>query len=210
MANELIAPYLNEINTHRKNIRQAIANKGVDMTGVAFSGYASKIAEIVGGSNEVSWGLKSGYLYDMTSATTPEPFVVTGGDGWYFNDPYNTFSVNGTGPTWNDFVSPVINLSKKYIPTKIQLYAGSNTSQSGATLAVQGSNDNATWTTLTSHHLSNTHTAVQNTIEETGLTPDNCEGYQYLRVLKVTWSGQIQKLRVLVTEWYEGVALKRN
>lgn len=57
MANELIAPYLNEINTHRKNIRQALIDKGVDMTGVAFSGYASKIAEITGESIETDVNL---------------------------------------------------------------------------------------------------------------------------------------------------------
>jgi hypothetical protein len=40
---------LNRIKSCKENIKQAIINKGVDMTGVAFEGYADKISQIEGG-----------------------------------------------------------------------------------------------------------------------------------------------------------------
>ena len=47
---------LNNILDIKGNIKSAIENKGVDMTGVSFSGYASKIGEISGGGG---WDQKS-------------------------------------------------------------------------------------------------------------------------------------------------------
>lgn len=43
---------LNRIKSCKENIKQAIINKGVDMTGVAFEGYADKINEISGGTSD--------------------------------------------------------------------------------------------------------------------------------------------------------------
>ena len=40
---------LNLIASIKSDIKSAIENKGVDMTGVSFPGYASKIGEISGG-----------------------------------------------------------------------------------------------------------------------------------------------------------------
>ena len=45
-----IVENLNRIKSCKENIKQAIINKGVDMEGVAFEGYADKINEITGGS----------------------------------------------------------------------------------------------------------------------------------------------------------------
>ena len=47
---------LNTIESVKTDIKSAIENKGVDMTGVSFPGYASKIGEISGGSG---WDQKS-------------------------------------------------------------------------------------------------------------------------------------------------------
>ena len=47
---------LNNILDIKGNIKSAIENKGVDMTGVSFPGYASKIGEISGGGG---WDQKS-------------------------------------------------------------------------------------------------------------------------------------------------------
>ena len=47
---------LNKIESVKTDIKSAIENKGVDMTGVSFPGYASKIGEISGGGG---WDQKS-------------------------------------------------------------------------------------------------------------------------------------------------------
>ena len=47
---------LNTIESVKTDIKSAIENKGVDMTGVSFPGYASKIDEI---SGTVGWDQKS-------------------------------------------------------------------------------------------------------------------------------------------------------
>ena len=47
---------LNIIESVKTDIKSAIENKGVDMTGVSFPGYASKIGEISGGGG---WDQKS-------------------------------------------------------------------------------------------------------------------------------------------------------
>ena len=49
---------LNTIESIKTDIKAAIENKGVDMTGVSFPGYASKIGEISGGGT-VGWDQKS-------------------------------------------------------------------------------------------------------------------------------------------------------
>ena len=45
---------LNIIESVKTDIKAAIENKGVDMTGVSFPGYASKIGEISGGGQFVT------------------------------------------------------------------------------------------------------------------------------------------------------------
>ena len=49
---------LNTIESIKTDIKAAIENKGVDMTGISFPGYASKIGEISGGGT-VGWDQKS-------------------------------------------------------------------------------------------------------------------------------------------------------
>lgn len=49
---------LNTIESIKTDIKAAIENKGVDMTGVPFPGYASKIGEISGGGT-IGWDQKS-------------------------------------------------------------------------------------------------------------------------------------------------------
>lgn len=49
---------LNTIESIKTDIKAAIENKGVDMTGVSFPGYASKIGEISGGGT-IGWDQKS-------------------------------------------------------------------------------------------------------------------------------------------------------
>lgn len=46
-----VADNLNQIKACKESIRQAIIDKGVDMTGVPFTGYAEKIGEISGGGS---------------------------------------------------------------------------------------------------------------------------------------------------------------
>ena len=49
---------LNTIESIKTDIKTALENKGVDMTGVSFPGYASKIGEISGGGTD-GWDQKS-------------------------------------------------------------------------------------------------------------------------------------------------------
>ena len=154
-----------------------------------------------------TWKFKTGYLYDMTSANTPSPFVVTGGAYANFYDPYTVYAVtNANSPTWNTFDSPILNMSKKYIPTKFYFRVGSNTAQSNQTWSIQGSNDNSNWTTISTFTTGNVGSGFGNASGNptTTLTPLNSVGYQYLRLVKPgTWSGQISGLKLHVIEWYE-------
>lgn len=153
-----------------------------------------------------TWKLKTGQLYNMTSATTPSPFVVSGGANAIFHEPYTIFNTSGDTPVWNSFSSPIMNLSKRYIPTKFYFNVGSNTPQGNQTWYIQGSTNGSTWVTIASHATGNVGGGWGNTsgYPLTSLTPDNSTGYQYLRVVKPTsWAGQVGSLKLWVTEWYE-------
>ena len=58
---------LNQINTYKTDIKNAIINKGISMTGVPLSGYASKITEISGDYIDVRNKLGDYYYSTITS-----------------------------------------------------------------------------------------------------------------------------------------------
>ena len=58
---------LNQINTYKTDIKNAIINKGISMTGVPLSGYASKITEISGDYIDVRNKLGDNYYSTITS-----------------------------------------------------------------------------------------------------------------------------------------------
>ena len=70
---------LNTIESVKTDIKSAIENKGVDMTGVSFPGYASKIGEISGGGT-VGWDQKDiteGNI-EITNLDNSASFVASG------------------------------------------------------------------------------------------------------------------------------------
>ena len=68
-----IVENLNRIKSCKENIKQAIINKGVDMTGVAFEGYADKINEISGGASDDTEYMEFNKIVDYATAwETPD------------------------------------------------------------------------------------------------------------------------------------------
>ena len=94
---------LNNILDIKGNIKSAIENKGVDMTGVSFPGYASKIGEISGGGgwdqksftegtieiinldNSASFVASSAFKGNTTIQTVNLPYVTTVGNSAFQN-----------------------------------------------------------------------------------------------------------------------------
>ena len=67
---------LNSILSIKEDIKTAIEAKGVDMTGISFPDYASKIGEISGGSGWNQRSLTEG-TYDITNLDNPASFVAS-------------------------------------------------------------------------------------------------------------------------------------
>ena len=94
---------LNTIESVKTDIKSAIENKGVDMTGVSFPGYASKIGEISGGGgwdqksftegtveiinldNSASFVASEAFRNDTTIQTVNLPYVISVGNSAFHN-----------------------------------------------------------------------------------------------------------------------------
>ena len=94
---------LNTIESVKTDIKSAIENKGVDMTGVSFPGYASKIGEISGGGgwdqksvtegaikiinldNSASFVASNAFLNNNTIQTVNLPYATTVNSSAFFN-----------------------------------------------------------------------------------------------------------------------------
>ena len=62
---------LNNLISIKQDIKTAIENKGVDMTGVSFPGYASKIGEIVSGVGYTDRDIiEARYIYDISNSAS--------------------------------------------------------------------------------------------------------------------------------------------
>lgn len=93
---------LNNILDIKGDIKSAIENKGVDMTGVSFPGYASKIGEISGGSgwdqksvtegtveiinldNSASFVASSAFMNNNTIQTVNLPYATSVGNSAFY------------------------------------------------------------------------------------------------------------------------------
>ena len=94
---------LNIIESVKTDIKTAIENKGVDMTGVSFPGYASKIGEISGGGgwdqksftegmveiinldNSASFVASNAFKNNETIQTVNLPYATSVGDNAFYN-----------------------------------------------------------------------------------------------------------------------------
>ena len=93
---------LNTIESVKTDIKSAIENKGVDMTGVSFPGYASKIGEISGGggwdqksitegtveiinlNNSASFVVSSAFMNNNTIQTVNLPYATSVGNSAFY------------------------------------------------------------------------------------------------------------------------------
>ena len=94
---------LNTIESVKTDIKSAIENKGVDMTGVSFPGYASKIGEISGGGgwdqksitegnieiinldNSASFVTNNAFMNNITIQTVNLPYATSVGNNAFQN-----------------------------------------------------------------------------------------------------------------------------
>ena len=81
---------LNTIESVKTDIKSAIEAKGVDMTGVSFPGYASKIGEIIRGSGWDQKSFTEGTI-DITNLDNSASFVKS--DAFYFNKTIKTVNL---------------------------------------------------------------------------------------------------------------------
>lgn len=104
---------------------------------------------LINGAGGSGVEVQSGLLYDMTSANTPSPFVVTSiNGGEFFSEPWTIFSNSNSGsPVYNNSPALQIDLGEaKYIPLcfKVRYQMQATT----LTLTISGSVDGQTWTEL--------------------------------------------------------------
>lgn len=133
------------------------------------------------------WKTVTGDLYNMTSATTPSPFKVTSGL-WRFFANFDDITTGMSLPSGNTTHTDVIDLATSYKITTISLKFlnkyNAYTRKANATIKVEGSLNNSSWTTL----VNNTSLSVTDHTGETGpfpasSTPSITEGeYRYLRL----------------------------
>ena len=123
---------LNAINTCKGEIRRALEGKGVDMTGVAFSGYADKIKALQLESGDTptpsaDYIYSNGYLTGGTETNdiiTYVPYeIILDGDGKFIIELTNPEEIPGyDGGTYFDVVFGV-DVPNTYQITKFELYA---------------------------------------------------------------------------------------
>ena len=140
---------LNTIESVKTDIKAAIENKGVDMTGVSFPGYASKIGEISGGSgwdqkdlteksyeiinlnNSASFVASSAFNGNTTIQTVNLPYATSVGNYAFFACPSLTqVSLPMCRYVGNGCFSSCRSLAQISLPmcSKIEAYAFQNCS----------------------------------------------------------------------------------
>ncbi len=125
-----IADKLTQLNTIKQNIKQAIINKGVSMTGVPFTQYHTKIAEISGGGETPTDGDYLVRFIDYDGTILKEQWVDSGEDATPPNLPDYTVATNNrpalTFQGWNNSYTNITgnkDIGATYIPTDGKTHA---------------------------------------------------------------------------------------
>jgi|LSQX01.2.fsa_nt_gb hypothetical protein len=125
-----IADKLIQLNTTKQNIKQAIIDKGVDLTGVPFTDYHTKIAEISGGGETPADGDYLVRFIDYDGTILKEQWVNHGESATPPNLPDYTVATNKrpalTFQGWNNSYTNITgnkDIGAIYIPTDGKTHA---------------------------------------------------------------------------------------
>ena len=130
---------LNYLISIKSDIKTAIENKGVDMTGVSFLGYASKIGEIVSGvgytdrdviegryqyniSNSASFVYSSAFEYKSVQTVDLPNCLYVGSNGFYYCVSLTTISLPVCTSLYNNAFRNCFNLTTVSLPACTDLH----------------------------------------------------------------------------------------
>ena len=130
---------LNNLISIKQDIKTAIENKGVDMTGVSFLGYASKIGEIVSGvgyidrdviegryqyniSNSASFVYSSAFEYKAVQTVDLPNCLYVGSNGFYYCVSLTTVNMPVCTSLYNNAFRNCTNLTTVSLPACTSLY----------------------------------------------------------------------------------------
>ena len=130
---------LNYLISIKSDIKTAIENKGVDMTGVSFLGYASKIGEIVSGvgytdrdviegryqyniSNSASFVYSSAFEYKSVQTVDLPNCLYVGSKGFYYCTSLTTISLPVCTSLYNNAFRNCFNLTTVSLPACTDLH----------------------------------------------------------------------------------------
>lgn len=130
---------LNYLISIKSDIKTAIENKGVDMTGVSFLGYASKIGEIVSGvgytdrdviegryqyniSNSASFVYSSAFEYKSVQTVDLPNCLYVGSNGFYYCVSLTTISLPVCTSLHNNAFRNCFNLTTVSLPACTDLH----------------------------------------------------------------------------------------
>lgn len=130
---------LNNLISIKQDIKAAIENKGVDMTGVSFLGYASKIGEIVSGigytdrdiiegryqyniSNSASFVYSSAFEYKYVQTVDLPNCLYVGSNGFYYCVSLTTVNMPVCTSLYNNAFRNCFDLTTVSLPACTFLY----------------------------------------------------------------------------------------
>ena len=130
---------LNYLISIKSDIKDAIENKGVDMTGVSFLGYASKIGEIVSGvgytdrdviearyqyniSNSASFVYSSAFEYKSVQTVDLPNCLYVGSNGFYYCVSLTTVNMPVCTSLYNNAFRNCFDLTTVSLPACTTLY----------------------------------------------------------------------------------------
>ena len=131
---------LNNLISIKQDIKTAIENKGVDMTGVSFLGYASKIGEIVSGvgytdrdviegryqyniSNSASFVYFSAFEYKSVQTVDLPNCLYVGSNGFYYCTNLTTVNIPVCTSLYNNAFRNCTNLTTVNLPSCTDLHS---------------------------------------------------------------------------------------
>ena len=129
---------LNNLISIKQDIKTAIENKGVDMTGVSFPGYASKIVEIASGigytdrdiiearyqyniANSASFVYSSAFEYKLVETVDLPNCLYVGSKAFYYCDSLTTVNLPVCTSLYSNAFRNCGNLSSVSLPNVVRM-----------------------------------------------------------------------------------------